>query len=96
MPTYKEYQEQIVKLQALAEQARQDELGDARRQVQELMSTHGLSHSDFDVVTKKAKTSQKGVVQAKYRDPDTGATWTGRGRAPLWLKGRDKSDFAIK
>lgn len=95
MPTYKEYQEQIAKLQSLAEQARQDELGDARRQVQQLMSTHGLSHADFALNGKTDKTSQKGKVQAKYRDPDTGATWSGRGRAPLWLNGRDKSDFAI-
>lgn len=30
MPTYQEYQEQIAKLQALAEQARQDDIAEAR------------------------------------------------------------------
>jgi DNA-binding protein H-NS len=29
-------------------------------------------------------------VPAKYRDPDTGATWAGRGRTPKWVKGNKK------
>lgn len=97
MPTYQEYQEQIAKLQTLAEQARQEELNDARRKVHELMEAHKLSPSDF--AEPKRKTTQvvkKGTVQAKYRDPDSGATWTGRGRAPRWLNGGDKQKFLIK
>lgn len=27
----------------------------------------------------------KSVVPAKYRNPETGETWTGRGRAPRWM-----------
>lgn len=97
MPTYQEYQEQIAKLQILAEQARREELNDARRKVRELMDAHKLSPSDFAEPDKKAKQIQKkGTVQAKYRDPDSGATWTGRGRAPRWLNGRDKEEFLIK
>jgi DNA-binding protein H-NS len=97
MPTYQEYQEQIAKLQVLAEQARQDELVEARRKVRELMDAYKLSPSDFAEPNKKAKQSgKKGPVQAKYRDPDSGATWTGRGRAPRWLNGRDKEKFLIK
>ncbi|WP_176327894.1 H-NS family nucleoid-associated regulatory protein, partial [Burkholderia vietnamiensis] len=31
-----------------------------------------------------------------YRDPKTGATWSGRGRAPAWLVGaKDRSKFLI-
>lgn len=97
MPTYQEYYEQIAKLQALAEQARQDELVEARRKVRELMDAYNLTPSDFAKSTKKAKQVQKkGMVQAKYRDPDSGATWTGRGRAPRWLNGGEKEKFLIK
>ncbi|WP_441295522.1 H-NS histone family protein [Massilia brevitalea] len=61
------------------------------------MDAHKLSPSDFAEPNKKAKQSEKkGMVQAKYRDPDSGATWTGRGRAPRWLNGRDKEKFLIK
>jgi len=97
MPTYQEYQEQIAKLQALAEQARLDELKEARRKVRELMDAYKLSPTDFAGPNKKTKQAEKkGAVQAKYRDPDSGATWTGRGRAPRWLNGRKKEEFLIK
>ncbi len=32
---------------------------------------------------------------AKYYDPDTGNTWSGRGRAPSWIKGKDATQFLI-
>ena len=34
-------------------------------------------------------------VAAKYRDPETGKTWSGRGKVPKWLEGKNKSDYAI-
>lgn len=34
-------------------------------------------------------------VAPKYRDPVSGTTWTGRGRSPTWLAGRNKNDFLI-
>jgi hypothetical protein len=55
MPTYQEYQEQIAKLQALAEQAREDELVEARRKVRELMDAHRLTPTDFAEPSKKRK-----------------------------------------
>lgn len=41
-----------------------------------------------------------GTVPPKYRDPESGATWTGRGRTPVWLakklaEGRTREEFAI-
>lgn len=32
---------------------------------------------------------------AKYRDPDTGATWSGRGKPPQWIAGKDRAPFVI-
>jgi DNA-binding protein H-NS len=39
-------------------------------------------------------------VRPKYRHPDTGQTWAGRGSRPLWLRaelerGADLKDFRI-
>jgi DNA-binding protein H-NS len=97
MPTYQEYQEQIAKLQALAEQARQNEIAEARRQIQALMQKHNLDLAALVKSTRKSKPGpKKGTAKAKYRDPETGATWSGRGRAPLWLKHRVKDDFLIE
>jgi DNA-binding protein H-NS len=42
------------------------------------------------------KGQRKGPQPALYRDPESGATWSGRGRAPAWLAGaRDRSKFLI-
>ena len=44
-------------------------------------------------------TSAKAGLQtgvAKYRDPKTGKTWTGRGKPPLWIVGvKDRTPFLI-
>jgi DNA-binding protein H-NS len=38
----------------------------------------------------------RGPQPAKYRDPKSGATWSGRGPAPAWLAGaKDRSKFLI-
>ena len=42
------------------------------------------------------KGQRKGPQPAKYRDPKTGASWSGRGPAPAWLAGaKDRSKFLI-
>ncbi|TQL81174.1 H-NS histone family protein [Delftia sp. HK171] len=33
--------------------------------------------------------------ELKYRDPRTGKTWSGRGRAPTWIRGQDRVPFLI-
>ncbi|OON62476.1 histone family protein nucleoid-structuring protein H-NS [Massilia sp. KIM] len=94
MTTYQEYQNQIAELKALAEKARQDEIANARSQVRQLMHEYSLSPEDLFEDKKKSK--KIGTVEARYRDPKSGATWTGRGRAPRWLNGRNKEEFVIK
>lgn len=60
---------------------------------QALIDEFGLTSEE--VFRKKRGGKSKGVVVAKYRDPATGATWSGRGRPPKWLDGKKKEDFAI-
>jgi len=40
--------------------------------------------------TAKASGTKKPVAP-KYRHPDTAATWTGRGKAPLWIVDAEKN-----
>ncbi|MGY6127001.1 H-NS family nucleoid-associated regulatory protein (plasmid) [Paraburkholderia strydomiana] len=35
------------------------------------------------------------AAAAKYRNPEIGDTWSGRGRAPRWLKDQDLDRFLI-
>ncbi|EPD35077.1 hypothetical protein HMPREF9701_05456 [Delftia acidovorans CCUG 274B] len=39
--------------------------------------------------------AMKPPSQPKFRNPDTGATWTGHGRAPGWIAGKDRAPFQI-
>ncbi|SAK82576.1 histone family protein nucleoid-structuring protein H-NS [Caballeronia catudaia] len=35
------------------------------------------------------------VKEARYRDPASGAVWSGRGRAPHWIAGKNRDDFLV-
>lgn len=52
------------------------------------------------VKTATATPKTKRPVPAKYRHPDTGSTWTGRGKPPRWIttaeaQGKTRNDFLI-
>lgn len=44
---------------------------------------------------KQATGGQRGPAAVKYRDPESGATWSGRGRTPRWLADKDRESFAV-
>lgn len=98
MATSAELQAQIEKLQAELEIKRKEELSTAIAQIKELMSKYGITLEDLGAGIKKTrKTSQ---VKGKYRDPDSGIEWSGRGQSPKWMKaqlaaGKKKEDFLI-
>ena len=51
-------------------------------------------------VAKKTSSDKRAAVAPKYRDDETGQTWTGRGKAPTWLAskmaaGASKESFKI-
>ena len=95
MTSYAEYVEQIAKLQSLAEAARKDELSGAIKTIKDLMQLHGITVDDLSSTRVAKATKAKGTVAAQFKNPETGETWTGRGRAPRWLDGKDKEQFRI-
>ena len=79
-------------------ETRKNELREAIRTVQSLVAEFGLSASDVFGSERGEKKRDKRTgrkVPPKYRDPATGKTWTGRGRAPTWMEGKDKEKFLI-
>lgn len=49
----------------------------------------------------QAASAAKRSVPPKYKHPETGATWTGRGKAPRWIteaeaEGKGRDQFLIK
>jgi DNA-binding protein H-NS len=54
------------------------------------------SNGSADYVKAKASDGVKGKTAPKYLHPKTGATWTGRGRAPAWIANvKDRTKFLI-
>jgi DNA-binding protein H-NS len=61
-------------------------------------AVEGMATSSAPAAKKSAKAGNyvRGPQPALYRDPKTGATWSGRGRAPSWISGaKDRSRFLI-
>ncbi len=89
-------------LEAQIEQTKQAELAGAIQQVRDLMAEHGLTIADLTTKRgpKAGKSGEASKVAAKYLDKATGATWSGRGLKPKWLKaaldaGAKIEDFAV-
>lgn len=97
MSNYKALIARKAELDRLIEETRKAEQSGAIAEARALVAEFGLTSEDVFGGGKKARTSStKGTtVAAKYRDPATGATWTGRGRAPVWIADKDRSAFAI-
>ncbi len=95
MATYKELLQQREALTRQIEEARQREIADAVARARALVAEYGLTAQDVFSTRKPGKSGGGGKVAPKYRDPATGRTWTGRGKAPKWIEGRDRNQFAI-
>ena len=94
--TYKELLQQREALEKAIAQARQNEIAAAVSKVRELVAEFGLIAQDiFPIRGSKSAGKATAKVAPKYRDPATGQTWTGRGKAPKWIEGKDRSPFVI-
>ena len=93
---YKELLAKRAELEAQINTARQEESGAALATIHSLIAEYGLSQSEVFPPLKRSSSVNKGTTVApKYRDPATGATWSGRGKAPLWIANKDRAQFAI-
>ena len=96
MTTLAQLIEQRAALEAQIEAARKAEIADAVDRVRALVAEYGLTADDvFGGAKRGPKAGGRSTVAPKYRDPATGATWTGRGKAPKWIDGKDRAQFVI-
>lgn len=94
MSTYQELLQQRADLEAKILEVRKAELADAVAKVRSIVAEYSLTPGDV-FPTKGASSGSKSKVAPKYRDPVTGQTWTGRGKAPKWIQNEDREKFAI-
>ena len=105
MASYAQLKKRLKTLQREVESARQAELLPIIRRMQREMATHGILPTDLGAMVDRArsavknvtgKRSVKGAGTPKYRDPKSGLTWSGFGRAPAWIaEARDRTKFLI-
>lgn len=96
MASYKELLQQRDALTVQIEAARQREIADAVGRVKTIVAEYGLKPEDI-FGRQRGRSGLAGTkVPPKYRDPVTGKTWTGRGKAPRWLDGQDRDTFLIR
>ncbi len=99
MATYKELQSQIEQLKIQAEAARRQEIASVLSDIRAKMVEYDITVEDLGGRSRGG--SLKGsTVAPKYRDPVSGATWTGRGKPPRWMaeaqaQGKTRESFLI-
>ena len=100
----------LEKVIAAAEQQRETKRESGKKELMEefraCAEALGLSLGELAADSSKAgRPSGKGrptqPPAVKYRNPETGETWSGRGRAPKWLtlaeqQGRGREEFAAQ
>ncbi|KVR21645.1 hypothetical protein WK13_34470 [Burkholderia ubonensis] len=109
MSRLKELEEQLNRLQAEYEAEKGKAAQSAIQTCKELIAEFDLSPFDLGFVktqlvpAKKVKKSEatfqpqkpKSVHPPKYRNPETGQTWSGLGRQPHWIEG-NRDDYLIE
>ena len=95
MASYKELLEQRELLEQKINEARKTELTEAVAKVRSLVAEYNLTAEDVFPPSKSSRSAAGGKVAPKYRHPETGQTWTGRGKAPKWIQDEDREKFAI-
>jgi DNA-binding protein H-NS len=108
MKTYLSIKTEIAKLEKQAEGVRKAEIAGVVARIREAIAAYGLTATDlgFGRPSSKATVGKKhkdklpaaatSTGVAKYRDPATGKTWTGRGKPPNWIVGvKDRDAFLI-
>ena len=95
MSSYVELLAQREQLDKQIKEAMQREKGDAIAKAKMIIETYQLTEADLFSRKLGGSRNPSGKVAPKYRNPATGDTWTGRGKAPKWIIDRDRLNYLI-
>lgn len=68
---------------------------DARRKIIQIALSVGMDPEELAAM-KPQRQSPACAGEPRYRDPESGKTWSGMGRIPAWIKGKSYDDFLIR
>lgn len=92
---------QRAELEAQIAAVREEEVARVLEQIRQLVDEYDLHEEvQFTLARRGAPRgpsagAARGTVAPKYRDPESGATWSGRGKPPKWIAGKDRTKFLI-
>jgi len=102
MKTYSAIKAEIAKLEKQAQALRKTEVAGVIAKIKEAIAAYALTAADLGLgrgakpartaAAKPGKKTGTTIGVAKYREPKTGKTWTGRGKPPLWIAGVKNRD----
>ncbi|PXW16051.1 H-NS family nucleoid-associated regulatory protein [Paraburkholderia caballeronis] len=96
MPSYKQLTAQLEKLHKEVAAAREKEIADAIADIRAKIAEYDITPEELGFSSRPANGARKRPLPPRYRNPKTGETWSGRGRAPGWLAGKNRDRFLIK
>lgn len=111
MSSYKEIQAKILERQKIADEEiaalkqqaaslKAAEIQGAVQKILAIIEEYELTPADIFPQGRAKKLISKPEAKTKkvppqFKDPESGATWSGRGLAPKWIKGKDYAAFKI-
>ncbi|WP_321801659.1 H-NS histone family protein [Burkholderia sp. BCC1988] len=94
-PTIREWQKQLGQLNLLVEETKQQEKQAKLKQIADHVKEYGITEIELLRAAGSVKAKRK-KAPAKYYDPDTGQSWSGKGPRPKWLVGKNLDDYLIR
>ena len=98
-----ELEQQLEQLQAKVIAERQRVKDGTLEAIKNMLASGTITVDDLKALLPHAparvrppRTRSSNPKPPKYRDPVSGATWTGQGGMPNWMKGKNADDFLIK
>jgi DNA-binding protein H-NS len=91
--TYEELKAQAEELMKKAEEQRRIQNRELIAEIRQAIKEHGITADQLGFAP-AGKGSRK-PAPAKYKDPVSGATWSGRGRTPKWMNGTSREAYAL-
>ncbi len=99
MPSYKELLAQRESLERQIEEAKSREYAEVLNEIKQKMADYGITLQELaggrGAKVSGASRGGRSGVAPKYRDPESGSTWSGRGKPPKWIAGQDRDSFLI-
>ncbi|PRH40727.1 histone [Burkholderia vietnamiensis] len=94
-PNIRELQKQLGQLNLLVEETKHQEKQAKLKQIADDVKEYGITETELLRAAGFIKAKPK-KPPAKYYDPNSGQSWSGKGQRPKWLVDRNLDDYLIR